>query len=147
MRRRSWDVSVLEPGDLLVGDRTWFVSHIEALRPATCCLCNRSITISTPAVAASAGANAYGGTTAATAVTIAAGWPASILASTRVEIDPTKLPSDTKSSYFEVRLPVIPGVLIGLGMMMTDDHGQNYTIGSAEFSETGWRLLAGQQTT
>ncbi len=141
------DATVLQPGDYLVGSQTWFVSHVEALRAASCILCNRMLTISKPATPASNGANAYGGTTVATNVTLAAGWPASVLAKTHIDIDPTRLPADTKTSYFEVLLPPIPGLDIVFGFLLTDEIGQTYTISSAELSLTGWRLLAGIQTT
>ncbi len=141
------DTSVLLPGDYLVGANTWFVSHLEPLRPASCILCNHTVTISTPAAASQAGTNAYGGRTALTDTILASGWPASVLAKTHIDIDPTRLPSDTKTSYYEVLLPVIAGVELSFGMLLQDELEQNYTISSAESSIAGWRLLAGIQTT
>ena len=141
------DPSVLQTGDYLVGSDTWFVSHLEPLRPASCTLCNHSLTVSTPAAASQTGQNSYGGRTALSDAEIASGWPASILAKTHIEIDPTRLPSDTKTSYYEVLLPNIPTVELSFGMLLQDEVGQNYAVSSAEFSISGWRLLAGIQTT
>ncbi len=141
------DMSVVEPGDYLIGPETWFVSHIEPLRPAACVLCNRVMSVSVPATAPAAGANTYGGNTAATQTVIASGWPASALTKTHIEIDPTKLPTDTKTSFFEVLLPQIPGVTLSFGFLLQDDLAQTYTISAAELSISGWRLLAGIQTT
>ena len=141
------DPSSVEAGDYLVGSQTWFVSHVEPLRPASCILCNRILSVSVPATAPSAGANAYGGNTAASQTLVASGWPASVLTKTHIEIDPTKLPSDTKTSFFEVLLPPIPGVTLAFGFLLQDDFGQTYIISAAELSLSGWRLLAGIETT
>ena len=141
------DTSLLQAGDYLVGQQTWFVAHIEALRPASCVICNRTLTVSMPAVASATGANSYGGATAASDAVVASGWPASVLTKTHIEIDPTRLPSDTKTSYFEVLMPTIPGVELSFGLLLEDETGQNYVIAAAELSLSGWRLLAGIQTT
>ena len=141
------DPSLLLAGDYLVGSETWFVAHVEPLRAASCILCNRSLTVFTPSVASSAGANSYGGTTAATNTMLATGWPASVLAKTHIEIDPTRLPSDTKTSFFEVLVPPIPGLDLTFGLILQDEFSQNYIVSAAELSLSGWRLLAGILTT
>ena len=141
------DASLLQAGDYLIGLQTWFVCQIEALRPASCILCNRTLSVMAPATASSAGVNSYGGATQATNAILASGWPASVLAKTHIEIDPTRLPSDTKTSFFEILLPSMPGVVLSFGQLLEDEIGQNYIISAAELSVTGWRLLAGILTT
>ena len=141
------DPTIVEAGDYLVGTQTWFVSHVEALRPAICILCNRTLSVSIPAAASAVGANSYGGSTTATNTVVASGWPASVLTKTHIEIDPTKLPTDTKTSFFEILLPAIPGVVLEFGLILQDDLGQIYIVAAAELSIGGWRLLAGIETT
>ena len=141
------DPSLLRTSDYLVGLQTWFVAHIEPLRAASCILCNRTLMILTPAVASAAGANSYGGVTLATDTVLASSSPACVLAKTHIEVDPTRLPSDAKTSFFEVLLPVIRGLELTFWQLIQDELGQNYVVAAAELSFSGWRLLAGVLTT
>lgn len=130
-----------------MGDATWFVAHIEPLRPPSCILCNHIVTLLIPDTASNAGSNAYGGRTAQTDMAVAGGWPASVLAKTHIEMDPTRLPSDTKVAFFEVLLPIMPQTQITFGMRLLDENGLSYSVASAELSVSGWRLSVATQTT
>ena len=141
------DPALVLAGDLLVGIETYFVSRVQVLQPAWCVLCNAALSIVDVAATTLAGTNVYGGQVSATNTILASGWPASMLARTRGEQDVTKLPSDTRAAYFEVLLPTMPGVTIGVGMELQDSNKQNYSIMSAELSAYGWKLLAGLATT
>nr|WP_321986656.1 hypothetical protein [uncultured Lichenicoccus sp.] len=141
------DPGLVVAGDLLVGADTYFVSRVQVLEPAWCVLCNATLSIFDTAAATTAGANAYGGQISATNTLLASGWPASLLAKSRGEQDVTRLPSDTRAAYFEVLLPPIPGITIGIGLALQDLNSQNYMIMSSELTDYGWKLLAGLATT
>ena len=141
------DPGLLQPGDYLVGGDTYFVSRVEALRPAWCILCNMTFDILDTAQATAAGTNSYGGMTSASNTLLAQGWPMSILAKTRSEQDVTKLPSDTRSAFFEVLMPSIPGLTLGLGLCLQDASSQIYVIMSSETTIYGCKLLVGVATT
>ena len=134
-------------GDYLVGGRTVFVAQIEALRPASCVVCNRTLSVYQPATASMSGENAYGGRTTDTDTLLASGWPASILPKTHIDVDPTRLPSDVKTSFFDVLLPVTMPVDLSFGLRLQDDYGQSYAVSTASLTTTGWQLLAAIQTT
>ena len=141
------DPGQLQPGDYLVGSETYFVSRVEVLRPAWCVLCNMTFNILDTAQATAAGTNSYGGMTSASNTLLAQGWPMSILAKTRSEEDVTKLPSDTRSAFFEVLMPTIPGLTLGLGLCLQDPNSQIYVIMSSETTIYGCKLLVGVATT
>ena len=130
-----------------MGDDTHFVARIEPLRPALCVLCNQVVDFLDADVITTAGTNAYGGRTDDTDALIAQGWPVSMSARTHSEQDVTKLPSDTRSAYYDVLVPLIPGVSLSFGMRLQDSTGQDYEIVSTELSVFGWRLLVGLATT
>jgi hypothetical protein len=142
------DPSLVEKNDCLVGDDLYFVSRVEPLRPSLCVICNYVIDIFSASTATtSAGSNSYGGLAPASSVTIATGWPASMTARTRGEVDVTRLPSDVRAAYYDVLLPEIPGVQLTFGMQIQDASGQLYEIISADLSLFGWKLFAGLVTT
>ena len=141
------DPGLLQPGDYLVGNDTYFVSRVEVLRPAWCILCNMTFNILDTAQTTAAGTNSYGGMTSASNTLLAQGWPMSILAKTRSEQDVTKLPSDTRSAFFEVLMPAIPGLTLGPGLCLQDPSSQIYVIMSSETTIYGCKLLVGIATT
>ena len=141
------DTSLLEAGDYLVGQDTYFVSRIQPLVPAWCVLCNVILDILDTVQDTAEGTNAYGGVTSASNSLIAQGWPMSMLAKNRGEQDVTKLPTDTRSAFFEIWLPSIPGVVLGLGLCLQDSSGQKYQIMSWENTAYGCKLLVGSATT
>ena len=85
--------------------------------------------------------------TSASNTLLASAWPMSILAKTRSEQDVTKLPSDTRSAFFEVLMPSIPGLTLGLGLCLQDPNSQVYVIMSSETTVYGCKLLVGIATT
>ncbi len=141
------DPSIVQEGDYLVGNDIHFVARIEPLRPVLCVLCNQTLDFLDTDMTTIAGTNAYGGRTDDTDAIIAQGWPVSMSARTHSEQDVTKLPSDTRSAYYDVLAPPIPTVTLTFGMRLQDANGQDYEIVSAELSLFGWRLLVGLATT
>ena len=141
------DPAQMQPGDYLVGSDTYFVSRIEPLQPAWCVLCNMTMNILDTAQTTTAGTNAYGGVTSATNTMLARGWPMSVLAKTRGEQDVTKLPSDTRSAFYEVLSPSIPGVPMVVGLCLEDAAAQTYEIMNIELTDYGYKLLVGLATT
>ena len=141
------DPTLVQQGDYLVGDDVHFVARVEPLRPALCVLCTQVVDFLNINTATSIGTNAYGGRTDDTDALIAQGWGVSMSARTHSEQDVTKLPSDTRSAYYDVLAPPIPDVTLSFGMRLQDSTGQNYEIMSTEESPFGWRLLVGLATT
>ena len=141
------DFSAIQPGDFLVGDNTWFVSHIEPLRAAVCVRCNRILSVRNPLGAFTTGPTSYGGRVSSTDTILASGWPASVLTKTHLDTATARLPGDVRTVFVEVLLPQIPGVTISHGQILTDELGQTYNVSAAELSDSGWRLAAGLETT
>ena len=142
------DPTPLQAGDYLVGSAdTYFVSRIQPLQPAWCVLCNMVFNVLDTAQATTAGTNSYGGVTSASNTLLARNWPMGMFAKTRGEQDVTKLPSDTRSAFFEVFMPAIPGLTLGLGLCLQDMSAQIYLIMSSETTAYGCKLLVGVATT
>ena len=137
-----FDTAYTRPGDYLAGPSgTFFIAAQQALLPALCVLTNRMLAIARPAAPGSAGVNSYGGLTLATATTLLAGWPCSILfAGTGA---PGDLPGDASIPTWTVLLPPTPAS-IAAADILTDDRGVSYTVASAELTGVGWRILAKQ---
>ena len=141
------DYSLLKPGDYLVGAETWFVSHIEPLRPAVCVRCNNVVSIKNPLGAFATGSSSYGGRVPATDTMLASNWPASLLTKTHLDGSAAKLPGDTRTVFVEVLLPTMPSLTITHGQMLLDQFGQTYVVAAAELSVRGWRVEAGLEIT
>ncbi len=141
------DPTLVRQGDYLIGDDVHFVGRIEPLRPALCVLCTQTIDFLETDVSTSAGTNAYGGRTAATDTAVALGWPVSMSPRFRSGTDITKLPSDTRSAFYEVLAPPIPGLTLTFGMRIRDAEQQEYEIISTDLSPFGWKLAVGLATT
>lgn len=141
------DPTKLLAGDYLVGPDTYFVSRIEPLLPAWGVLCNMTFDILDTAQVTAPGTNVYGGVLSANNTLLARGWPMSMRAKARGEQDPTKLPSDTRSAFFEILMPAIPGLTLGLGLCLRDVNAQIYMIMSSETTSYGCKLIVGIATT
>ncbi len=141
------DFSALQPGDYLVGENTWFVSHIEPLRAAACVRCNHTVSVRRPLAAFTTGPASYGGRVPSTDTILASNWPASVLIKTHLDTANARLPGDVRTVFVEVLLPTIPGVTILHGQILTDESGQTYSIAATELSDNGWRIAAGLETT
>ena len=141
------DCSLLKAGDYLVGSDTWFVSHIEPLRPAVCVRCNNMISIKSPLAAFTTGSLSYGGRVPATDTILASGWPGSLLTKTHLDGSTAKLPGDVRTVFVEVLLPTLPNLTISHGQILLDQFGQTYVVAAAELSVRGWRVEAGLEIT
>ncbi len=144
--RPTWsgifDTAYTRPGDYLAGPAgTFFIAAQQALLPALCVLTTRTLSVTRSAAPAEAGVNAYGGLTTATATTVLAGWPASVLFAGVGS--PGDLPGDASTPTWTVLLPAT-SVPLYPADLLTDDRGVSYTIESTELTALGWRLLAKQ---
>ncbi len=154
-----FDFSATQAGDYLVGAKaTWFVAAIEAIHPPLCIRCNRRVLTITRAAGndaqAQGGPRGYGGRIVAPSLAEAAaglaetplmtGWPASVLLGTKGESAPVsgRLPTDTRSPWWKVLLPAVPGVTLSNTDRMTDDLGRAYIISAAELTALGWSITA-----
>ena len=137
----------MKAGDYLVGADTWFVSHLEPLRPAVCVRCNNVVSIKSPLAALTTGSSSYGGRVPATDTILASGWPASVLTKTHLDGSVAKLPGDVRTVFVEALLPVFPNLTISHGQILLDKFGQTYVVAAAELSVRGWRLEAGLEIT
>lgn len=141
------DCGPLLHGDYLVGAETWFVSRLEKLRAASCTRCNAIVTVKSPASRFTTGSAAYGGRLPSTDVVVARNWPASLLDKSHVEMNAARLPTDVRTNFVEILLPPVPNTAFTHGQMVSDACGQTYIVSGAELSASGWRLVAGLETT
>jgi hypothetical protein len=140
-----FDSAYTQPGDYLRGPAgTFFIASQQALLPNLCVLTNRVLNLFRPAAPTTPGVNIYGGVLIATATPLLTGWPGSIL--TAGSGAPGDLPSDAKIPSWTVLLPDTP-VPLRASDLIQDDLGRTYTIGTAEYSALGWRILAKQAAT
>jgi len=61
------------------------------------------------------------------------------------EHNETKLPTDSKSPWWQIILPYVNDVVIRSSDIITDDLSRKYLISSAELTDMGWRITAMQQ--
>jgi hypothetical protein len=134
-----FDASYTQPGDYLVGaSGTYFICAQRPLLPVQCVATNRVVQILRAAAPVSGG---YSGFSAATAVPVISGFPASLLeAGTRSGETDVRA---EKLGGWTLLLPVLPAPPEA-GDVVIDDHSQNYVVGAAEQSALGWRLLVRQ---
>ena len=136
-----FDGSKTQAGDYLSnGSLTYFVSAQLPLMPYVCIACPRVVSLFRPAAVTTVGLSAYGGNTEATETAMMTGWPASILQGTKGERGDVSVPDNVKSPWYALRLPVLAGVTIQSGDIVTDDLSRRYTISSAELTAFGWRF-------
>lgn len=142
------DAAYTRPGDYLVGPQlTWFVANQSSLLPVLCVKATRLVDVVRVPTTSGAGLAGYGGLQRAAAVTILAGWPASVVAH-GYGLDRTGLPSDTPLEGWSILLPPLPAtVILRTGDIVSDDLGRVAVVSSAEASDLGWRLFARQTST
>jgi hypothetical protein len=142
------DAAYTRPGDYLVGPQlTWFVANQSPLLPVLCVKATRVIGVSRVPVTGAAGLAGYGGLQRASAVTVLAGWPASVVAH-GYGLDRADLPADVPLEGWSILLPPLPAnVILRSGDLVTDDLGRAGIVSSAESSDLGWRLFARQTAT
>lgn len=137
------DVSLIEPGDYLVGPGgTFFVAAKQALLPPAAVQCNHTVNLNRPANLTQVGALGYNAGTVADGPAVAVGWPASVLTKSSGATGDTRLPRDTRLPWLEILLPPIPGVYIQYNDVLTDENGRRYEVSAAELSPLGWRIEA-----
>lgn len=137
-----FDATNVLVGDYLVGPMgTFFVGNMEPDKPTLCVRCNRTLTFMRPAP------SGYSGDTATQETILMAGWPASLLQKSRGDRSGEHLPGDTRIPWYELLVPVFPGVELAEADRATDETGRLYTIGTAELSALGWRLMVQTTTT
>jgi len=154
-----FDSAYTRPGDYLVRQETapgaadgaiWFVAQQQPLLPVLCVRASRVVGFVRPAVTdgtTGTGVGSYGGFTFGTATPLLSDYPASVLNAYGGGFDMADLPGDAPPRSWEVLLPLVPGVVLLNGDLMTDDLGRTGAVSSAELTDLGWRLLVRQTTT
>lgn len=142
-----------QPGDYLVGARTWFIAAQQPMLPILAVECSRTVRIArsdahgAPGIGtgSAVGAMPYGGLVAARSETVAGqtgAWPASLLITARASRSASDLPTAVGDAIAQVLLPVsLPG-RIHHGDVLVDDLGRRFAVSAAELSALGWRLHA-----
>ena len=133
------------PGDYLSnGTDTYFIAAQQLMLPPLTVKCNRVVTVFRPAQVSTVGVSGYGGNTASTETALMSEWPASVLQGTKGERGDVSVPDDVKSPWYALRMPMLAGVTINSGDIITDDLDRRYTVSSTELTEYGWRLTMRQ---
>ncbi len=149
-----FDAAYTRPGDFLVrtGEdgrepEIWFIASQLPLAPPLCIRATRIACFSRAAAPQRPGINGYGGLVRAAAVSLATGWPVSVLAAGGAGMDAAALPADAVPGAWSVLLPRVDGVVFRPGDLMTDDLARTAVVAAAELTDLGWRLLARQVST
>lgn len=143
-----FDYAYTRPGDCIVlPTATWFILTQDPLQPALCARANRTLGIARPQAPSATGVNPYGGSVPASETPVASGWPCSITGATGGGQSAAGLPTDNGVPYWTVLLPLIPGVSILPGDLLTDDLGRAAVVVAAEASQLGWRVSAKEAVT
>lgn len=143
-----FDAAYTQAGDYLVrADGTWFIAAQQPLMPILCVRTNRVVSFSRPAAQVSTGVNEYGGVTAKNLTPLLDQWPASVITTSTAGRPDAGLPGDASVPYSTVLLPAIPGVVLRVSDLMSDDLDRTAVIAAAELSDLGWRLTVKQVTT
>ena len=133
-----FDASYTQAGDYLVGERdTYFVAVQTPGAPVQCVQANRVVTLVRPTSAMQGGYSGFFATPGETVVTL---WPGSLLEAgwhggSRV--------GETRFGGWTLLLPRLPATP-QTADVVSDDLGGVYTVGSAEETVFGWRLLLRQ---
>ena len=133
-----FDASYTQPGDYLVGDRdTYFVAVQTPGAPVQCVLVNRVVTLVRPTAAMQGGYSGFFATPGEPLVIL---WPGSLLEAgghggSRI--------GETRFGGWTLLLPRLPATP-QTADVVSDDLGNAFTVGSAEETIFGWRLLLRQ---
>lgn len=143
------DGSLLARGDYLDGNgSTYFVAAMQPLLPILVVECNRVVSIYRPQQQEGVGAVGYGGNTIDNQTAIVTNFPASILQGSKGEKNEVSLPGDTRSPWWIVLLPNIPGdAYLRTDDVLIDDFGRRFTLSSVEQTDLGWRITAAETGT
>jgi len=141
------DASYTQAGDYLVGPTyTWFVASQQQFLPVLCIKATRMLSVQRVVPAQGVGLGCYGGLQRAQALPVLTGWPASVV-SHGFGMDRVNLPADAQLGGWSVLLPVLPGIVLRTGDLVTDDLGRAGVVSWAELSDLGWRLFVRQAAT
>ncbi|GBR05672.1 hypothetical protein AA21952_1794 [Acetobacter oeni LMG 21952] len=146
------DITQMRVGDYLVTQAssvipgvvadTYFIARIDLSRPALVVRTNAVIDVleSDPTSDnETVGYRQPEGPVASKDVTVATGWPVSLIAHGGSS-PPTHLGTDVPRGSYSLMMPAIPGVLIYSGLRFRDATGTDYHTSSVELSEFGVRL-------
>ena len=138
------DPSLVQPFDYIVGPSgTFYMLPPQSLQPPACVSCNASVTLSRPRAhrtPSGFGPQTPGGDDRGSETVLATTWPCSLLEGTKGERPDSNLPGDTRSAWFRLLLPPIPGVRILGSDVLTDGDSRRMMVSSAELTDLGWRL-------
>lgn len=134
----------LQVFDYLAGTKDFFIAGMQSLLPILAVECNRTLTVTRPGQDTDPGKGivGYGGSDAANSPILMQNCPASVLQGTRGDRNPLQLPLDTKSPFYQILLPALPGASLRVSDKIIDDRGVTMSISSAELTDLGWRLVA-----
>ena len=133
-----FDTSYTHSGDYLVGERdTYFIALQTPGSPVQCVQVNRVVTVVRPTAAMQGG---YSGFFATPGDPVINTWPASLLEAgghggSRI--------GETRFGEWRLLLPRLP-MLPQTADVVSDDLENTYTVGSAEETAFGWRMLLRQ---
>lgn len=154
------DGRVVQPGDYLIrttlSSDVYFIAGMQPLLPIIAIDCPRTVRITAPNATASVGAVGYSGLcdsdTSSTDVLGSGGssnaspWPCSIVFGKGTQGTKTQIPSGAPKDYgWQILLPPSVPIQINPGMRLIDDLGRKYSVGAAELSDLGWRIIATEE--
>jgi hypothetical protein len=143
-----FDASYTRAGDyLILGTENFFIASQEPLLPVLCVKANRIVSVVRPNMQSSMVSNVYGGYTLGDSAPLLEGWPVSLLGENRSSASAVNLPTDQAVPYWNVLLPILPGVMLSPGDLISDDLGRTAVITGSELTSLGWRLSAKMATT
>lgn len=126
------------PGDYLVGPLgTFWIQSQDVPAPIQVVRCNRVVNFTRVGPPAP---GSYGGDLRGPETPLLTGWPVAAIQGTKRSAGTAKLPGDTFMPWFDVFLPVWPGVSIAAADRMYDDLGAAFDVEGAEMTALGWRI-------
>lgn len=142
------DTAYSQPGDYLQGPLgTFFIAAQPPLLPTLCVITNRTLTVTRPDGAQSAGVNGYGGVQRTEQMLLLEDWPASVLMARAGAHHGGQLPGQPGPPTWTVLLPrsavPAPGPLL-TGDLISDRQDFTAVITTVEESTLGWRLVAAE---
>lgn len=143
------DGNKVQKFDIFTGVATYYICAMEPLQPILAVKCNSVMTLKRPTQPIGSGQVGYGGYLDQTSTIIMTEIPVSILEGTKGQNNEVKIPTDVKVPWWKILMPDFDNgaTQILSGDIMTDDNGLRFEISSAEHTDMGWRLTAGQLDT
>jgi hypothetical protein len=135
-------------GDYLVDQSdgtTWFIIDQEALTPSKVVKCNATVDFfrpGTPAPSNPSVKNYSRASPQGDGLPIAQQWPISLLSGSRGEKSLSGVPEAGREPWFNVIIPIIPGVRLRTDDKFVDEAGFRYQISACELTNLGYRGTA-----